>query len=76
MSNPKIVTVTNPAERILAQLAEIRAGNAATRAQIEHCQKLLKGAAKEEAKLEKELEKLLNKERAKSNSQKEDLITS
>lgn len=75
MSNPKIVTITNPAELILAQLAEIRAGNAATRAQIERCQRLLKGAAKEEARLEKQLEKLLDKERAKSGANKEDLIT-
>lgn len=75
MSNPKVVTITNPVELILAQLAEIRAGNAETRAQIEHCQKLLKGAAKEEARLEKQLEKLLDKERAKSGVHKETLAT-
>lgn len=65
MSAPKIVTITNPVDKILAQLQEIREGNAREREKITHAQANLKGAAKEEARLEKQLEKLLAKARAK-----------
>jgi hypothetical protein len=63
MNKPVIVTITNPVDLILAQLAEIRAGSATVREEIEHRQRLLKGAAKEEARLERQLEKILAKTR-------------
>ncbi len=66
MGKPTIVTITNPVDFILAQLAEIRAGNVRTRKEIERHQANLKGAAKEEAKLERQLQKILAKTRARS----------
>ena len=65
MRQPTIVTITNPVDLILAQLAEIRAGNAETRKEIERHQANLRGAAKEEAKLERKLEKILAKAKEK-----------
>lgn len=60
----KIVTITNPAELLLAQLSQVRAGNAATRREIERLTKLLRGGQKEEARMEAKLEKLLAKHAA------------
>jgi hypothetical protein len=56
-----IRTVTNPVQRLLAQLHEIRLGSAATRKEIERLQSVLRGGQKEEAQLERKLDKLLIK---------------
>lgn len=61
MGHTKIVTVTNPVDLLLAQLAEIRDGNTATRKEIERLREVLKGGQAEEAKLERKLDKLLLK---------------
>ena len=60
----RVVTITNPVELLLSQLAEVRDGNTETRKEIKRLSGLLKGGEKEEAKLESELEKLLVKQRA------------
>jgi hypothetical protein len=57
----KIVTITNPVELLLAQLHEIRTGNADTLKEIERLTKLLRGGQKAEAQLEAELNELLAK---------------
>lgn len=57
----KVVTITNPVELLLAQLEEIRRGNANTRDEIEHQRRLLKGGEAKEAQLERRLQKLLTK---------------
>jgi hypothetical protein len=55
----RVVTITDPAKLLLAQLQEIRRGNARTREEIKRQQTLLKGGEQEELKLEQELEILL-----------------
>jgi hypothetical protein len=54
-----IVTITNPAELLLAQIEEVRTGNSQTRNEIQRLRRLLKGGEKVEAKLQAELDKLL-----------------
>lgn len=53
-----IRTVTDPQELTLAQLDEVRAGNAATRDEIKRLRSLLKGGLKEAERLEAELVRL------------------
>lgn len=55
----KVVDVTNPVDLLLAQLEEIRTGNARTREEIERQRRLLRGGEAEEARLEKKLEQIL-----------------
>jgi hypothetical protein len=55
----RVVTITDPAKLLLAQLQEIRRGNARTREEIKRQQTSLKGGEQEELKLEQELEILL-----------------
>lgn len=59
MSKPKVVTITNPVELLLARLNEIRTGNARMRDEIERQRRLLRGGEAEEARLEAKLQKLL-----------------
>lgn len=68
MSKSAIVTITSPAELLLAQLSEVRAGNTATREEIERLQRLLAGGQRGEARLEVKLNKLLEKHRQKSST--------
>jgi septal ring factor EnvC (AmiA/AmiB activator) len=62
----KIVTITNPAELLMAQIEEVRTGNSQTRNEIERLRRLLKGGEKEEAKLQAELDKLLLSHKSKT----------
>lgn len=55
----KIVSITNPAELLLAQIEEVRNGNSQTRNEIERLRRLLKGGEREVARMEIELDKLL-----------------
>jgi hypothetical protein len=61
-----IVTITDPAELLLAQIEEVRAGNSQTRNEVERLRRLLKGGEKEEAKLQAKLDKLLLSHRLKT----------
>lgn len=63
MSRPKVVTITNPVQLLLARLNEIRTGNARTRDEIEHQRRLLRGGETEEARLGARLKKLLEGKR-------------
>lgn len=53
-----IRTITDPQELLLAQLDEVRAGNARMRETIKNNRAALKGGLVEEARLEAELVKL------------------
>ena len=61
-----IVTITNPAELLLAQIEEVRTGNSQMRNEIERLRRLLRGGEKEESKLQAELDKLLLSHKAKT----------
>jgi hypothetical protein len=61
-----IVTITNPAELLLAQIEEVRTGNSQTRNEIQRLQHLLKGGEREEAKLQAKLDKFLLSHKSKT----------
>ena len=56
-----VATVTHPIETLIAQLAEVRDGNAATREEIARLRRLLERGEAVEAKMNAELERLLSR---------------
>lgn len=61
MTKPQIATTTHPIELTLAQLADVRDGNASMREEIERLRRVLRGGEQEEARLETELKEFLDK---------------